>query len=163
MSVGQQSVLNSIKSINRSHNVHVSLEQQCATACLQLLKRYPDRKADAGAALFLTMELTCYMADEALMTCSTRSVWLAKMSQADTHFHTSAPETSSCTRTEANWKLITERLKRGGDTFCICPSFDAGRVVVIFRRCAKTHERIMKVSVCGRHPAHPVKLRANRS
>lgn len=112
---------------------------------------------------FLTMELTCYMADEALMICSTRSVWLAKMSQTDTHFHTSAPETSSCTRTDVNWKLITERLKRGGDTFCICPSFDASRVVVIFRWCAKTHERIMKVSVCGRHPAHPVKLRANMS
>lgn len=58
----------------------------------------------------------------------------------DTHWQTLyffAPETSSCPGIEVNWKLIRERLKRGADKLCICTSFDASKVVLIFIWCAK--------------------------
>lgn len=153
---------NSIRSINRPYSVHVSLEQQCCYSLLHLLKHYPDRNTDARAALF--WQSNSHVTWQKRFNELQHTQRLAGRDVPNWHTsHTFAPETTSCPSIEVNWKLIRERLKRGGDTLCICPSFDASKVVLIFTWCTKTHGCMTKVCACDCHPDDPVKLQTNMS
>lgn len=129
---------------------------------LHLLKHYPDRNTNAGAALF--WQSNSYVTWQKLFNDLHHMQRLAGKDVTNWHtLQTFTPDALSCPSIEINWKLIRGRLKRGSDTLCICPSFDVSEAVLILTWCAKTHGRIIKVSICNRHPDHPVKLQTNMS
>lgn len=113
MSAGQQScdwILSALSA--------VSLEQQRCYSPLRLLQHYPERNTDARAALL--WQSNSHVTWQKRFNELQHTQHLAGRDVPNWHtLHTFAAETTSCPSIEVNWKLIRERLKRGGDTLCI--------------------------------------------